>query len=48
VGKGLMKENLSGRVRVEPDQVMGSKLTKIKANSQLFNHCKAVKPHTAN
>jgi len=22
-GKGLMKENLSGRLRVEPDQVMG-------------------------
>jgi len=23
VGKGLIKENLSGRLRVEPDQVMG-------------------------
>jgi len=46
VGKGLMKENLSGRLRVEPDQVMGYselKLTKMKANSRhksLFNTTK--------
>jgi len=36
-GRGLMKENLSGRLRVEPDQVLGYsglKLTKLKANSQ--------------
>jgi len=30
---GLMKENLSERLSVEPAQVMGSKLTKMKANS---------------
>jgi len=46
VGKGVMKETLSERLRVEPDQVMGhsgSKLTKMKANSQyrsLFNTAK--------
>jgi len=33
VGKGLMKENLSGRLRVEPDKIMGPKLTTMKPNS---------------
>jgi len=50
--KDLMKENLSGRLRVEPDQVMGhlglkTDLSKFTVQV-IIQHCKAVQPHTTN
>jgi len=51
VGKGLMKENLSGRLRVELDQVMGHSGFKTDQNERvqvIIQHCKAVQPHTTN